>query len=147
MKKGLSIIEVMFALTLVAVLMAATSPVLLTSMRSNSDSRVREQAIAAAEGWLDRFRAKTLDFEFFQDGVTYDYGYDYASDEEFVAAGDPSPQALNDEWQPYSFVITTTQFSASPLMYEVKIVTKYRTKIDGEGESNADFELATIISS
>ena len=147
MKKALTLIEVMFALTLVAVLMAATSPVLLTSMRSNSDSRVREQAISAAEGWLDRFRAQTLDFYHFQNGITYDYGYNYAEDEDFIAAGDPSPQALNAEWQPYSFVVTTTQFSASPLTWQVSITTKYRTKIDGEGGSDGEFKIATIIGS
>ncbi len=143
MKKALSIIEVMFALTLVAVIMAATSPVLLGAMQSNGDSRIRAQSVSAAEGWHDRFRASTLDFNLFTESVNYDYGYDYANDPDdtFIAAGDPTPEALNREWQDYKFIVTTTKVETSPIIWKVNVQTVYKRKQGGEGS----FELSTLI--
>jgi len=151
MKKALSIIEVMFALTLVAVIMAATSPVLLNAMQSNGDSRIRAQAVAAAETWHDRFRANALGFDRFTGGKEFDYNHDYSTDDIFDFAGTPNQQTLNDEWQDYKFEVTTTQISPSPNLREiwrVHVTTFYKRKL-GNGSSTSQkegsFELSTLI--
>lgn len=141
MKKGLSIIEVMFALTLVAITMAATSPILLGSMQSNGDSRIRAQAVSAAEGWHDRFRAKTLDFTEFTTEQEYSYDYNYADDTLFYAAGDPDVEALNREWQPYKFEVVASQFSNDPLIWKVKVNTFYHRKVGDD----SNFEISSLI--
>ncbi len=139
--RGFTIIELLIALSILAIVTAATTPILITTMRTNADNRVRAQAVAATEVWLDRFRAKSLDFATFSSGVTYDYGYDYGADVTFVAAGDPDPAALNAEWQAYSFTVKTETFTTSPLLWRVEVETRY----DRTGNQEASLNVATII--
>lgn len=54
---GLTIIETLVGLVLLAVLIAAVVPLLTVSMRNNAGSRVRTSATAVAESWLDRYRS------------------------------------------------------------------------------------------
>ena len=140
-RRGLTIIEVLIALAIFGIITAATVPVLITTMRSNSDNRVRAQAVAAADVWLDRFRAKSLDFSHFSGGTTYPYGYDYGADPTFVAAADPDPGALNAEWQRYKFDVGTSAFSTDPLVWRVELRTYYHTS----NGSEAGFDVATLI--
>ncbi len=148
MKKALSIIEVMFALTLVAIIMAATSPVLLGAMQSNGDSRIRAQAVAAAETWHDRFRANALGFDRFTGGKEFDYNHDYSTDDIFDYAGTPNQQTLNDEWQDYKFKVTTTQFSTNPVIWQVTVETFYKRKLGNSpnsGMKEGSFEISTLV--
>lgn len=138
---GLTIIEVLIALAIFAIVTAATVPVLITTMRSNSDNRVRAQAVAAADVWLDRFRAKSLNFSHFSGLVSYPFEYDYGADPIFVAAADPDPEALNREWQSYKFDVNTSTFSTDPLVWRVELRTYYRTS----NGSEANFDVATLI--
>ena len=148
MKKGLSIIEVMFALTLVAVILAATSPGLLGAMKSNGDSRAIAQAVSAAETWHDRFRANTLDFNSFTNSLVFDYGHDYSTDDIFDYAGTPNQQALNDEWQDYKFEVQTTQVTTQPVIWRVRVKTFYKRKLGNNSSNNqkeGSFEISTLI--
>lgn len=133
---GVTLIEVLIALTIIAIVTGATVPMMITSMRSSADNRVRAQAVAATEVWLDRFRAKSLDFGTFSATVSYPYGYDYGADPTFVAAGDPDPAALNAEWQPYSFTVETQTFTTSPLLWRVIVETRYQGTAGQEGALN-----------
>jgi prepilin-type N-terminal cleavage/methylation domain-containing protein len=143
MKRGLTIIEVLVALTILALLGAVTTPLLVSSMQLNGEGRIRAQAITATESWLDRFRAKTLNFGEFDrsNGRTFAYGFDYANDSRFVAAGDPNPQALNQEWQPYKFQVITDEYNNDPLTWRVTVVTTYKNKRGGE----VSFDVQTLI--
>lgn len=140
-RQGLTIIEVLIALAIVAIVTAATVPILISTMRNSADNRVRAQAVAATEAWLDRFRAKSLDFAHFQTEASYPYGYDYGADPVFVAAADPDPAALNAEWGDYSFSVTTEVFAASPLLWRVVVETRYENSLGQEGT----LDVATII--
>lgn len=139
--RGLTIIEVLIAIAILGIVTAATVPLLVSTMRSNADNRVRAQAVAATEVWLDRFRAKTLDFDAFEAPVTYDFGYDYGADSTFVAAGDPDPDALNAEWQPFSFTVRAVEHTSEPLLWRIEVATRYHRV----GGSEAGFDVATIV--
>lgn len=138
---GLTLVEVLIALVVFALVAGAVVPALITTIRSNSDNRVRAQAVAAADVWLDRFRAKTLDFASFTTPTTFGFGYDYGDDPVFVAAADPDPAALNAEWQAYQFAVTTSTFSTDPLVWRVNLTTTYRTL----GGREASFDVATLV--
>lgn len=141
-RRGLTIVEVLVALAVLGVVAGAFAASLISSMRMNTDDRVRARAVAAAESWLDRFRAKTLDFATFTAGKSYDYGYNYAGDSVFVAAGDPNPTVLNREWGNFRFYVQTAAFSTSPQVWTVTTTTYYR--ITGGGERS--FVLSTLVS-
>lgn len=138
---GLTLVEVLIALAIVGIVTAATVPLLITSMRSTADNRIRAQAVAATEVWLDRFRSKSLDFGTFSGAVTYPYDYDYGADPTFVAAGDPDPAALNAEWQDYSFTVEAQTFTTDPLLWRVIVETRYLRTTGQEASLN----VATII--
>jgi prepilin-type N-terminal cleavage/methylation domain-containing protein len=138
---GLTIIEVLVALVVVAISVAAVTPVMVGSMRANADSRAREQAITATNGWLDRFRAKTLDFSAFTSALTFDFGHDYASDDIFVAAGDPNAEVLNDEWSQNRYIVTTSSYSSDPQVWLVRVMTVY----SGTGGGEAQYVTETLI--
>jgi prepilin-type N-terminal cleavage/methylation domain-containing protein len=140
---GFTIAEVLIALAVLTVVSLASLGPMLTSIRANSDNRTRAQAVIAANVWLDRFRAKTLDFNNFTTAKTYGYNYDYSSDTEFSAAIDPNLAALNTELQAFKFSVQTTAFastSTSPI-WKVTVVTTYKSRTQG-GESN--FTLSTL---
>jgi len=140
--RGMTLIEVLVALVALGLVAGAFTTTVVSSLRMNSDDRVRVRAIAAAESWLDRFRAKSLDFNAFATPQSFGYGYDYASDPTFVAAGDPNPAVLNQEWGPFRFTVQTTSFSSSPQVWTVTVTTWYRKTGGGE----ASFVLSTLIS-
>ena len=140
-RKGLTLVEILVALVVLSIIGAVVATALISNMRLNAEGRVREQALAATQTWLDRFRAKTLDFSAFQSGQTYDYGYDYASDPTFIAAGDPNPTILNSEWGPFKFEVKTETYITSPLIWRVRITTYYRKPGGGEGR----YQVETLI--
>lgn len=53
---GLTIIEVLAAVTLISITILMVLPLFPTSMAADASSRTRAQAITAAETWLDRYR-------------------------------------------------------------------------------------------
>ncbi len=138
---GLTLVEVLIALLVLGLVAGAFTSTVVSSLRMNSDDRIRARAIAAAETWLDRFRAKSLDFNAFTTARSYPYGYDYAGDPTFVAAGDPNPAVLNQEWGPFRFTVQTRRFSDSPLVWTVTVTTFYRKTGGGE----ASFVLSTLV--
>ncbi|WP_135256341.1 type IV pilus modification PilV family protein [Thermus caldilimi] len=138
---GITLVEVLVALAVLGLVVGAFTSTVVSSLRMNSDDRIRTRAIAAAEVWLDRFRAKSLDFTAFTGGREYSYGYDYAGDSTFVAAGDPDPSVLNQEWGPFRFRVQARSFSSSPQVWTVTVTTWYRKT--GGGESS--FVLSTLI--
>ncbi|WP_027891587.1 type IV pilus modification PilV family protein [Calidithermus chliarophilus] len=140
-KLGMTLMEVLLALVILGLALGMFAPSVVGSMQANADNRTRAQAVAAAEGWLDRFRAKTLDFNAFTTARTYDYGYDYANDPTFVAAGDPSPASLNAEWGRYAFRVQTTLFASSPQVWRVDVTIRYARVKGGE----ASFALSTFV--
>ncbi|MBX3139919.1 MAG: prepilin-type N-terminal cleavage/methylation domain-containing protein [Trueperaceae bacterium] len=139
--KGLTLVEVLIALMIITVVVAASVPIIISSMQSSADNRIRAQAVAATEVWLDRFRAKSLDFSTFSAGVDYPYDYDFGADPTFVAAADPNPAALNAEWQPFSYSVRTTTFTTDPLIWRVDVATTYRRTNQAEGT----FDVSTLI--
>lgn len=139
---GVTLVEVLLAFAILGLVVGAFTSTVVSSLRMNSDDRIRTKAIAAAEVWLDRFRAKSLDFTAFIDAREYGYGYDYAGDSTFVAAGDPDPSVLNQEWGPFRFRVEARSFSSSPQVWTVTVTTWYRKT--GGGESS--FVLSTLIS-
>lgn len=140
--RGMTLIEVLVALVVLGLVAGAFTTTVVSSLRMNTDDRVRARAIAAAETWLDRFRAKSLDFGAFTTPRSFPYGYDYASDPTFVAAGDPDPRILNQEWGAFRFTVQATPFATSPQVWTVTVTTWYRKT--GGGEAN--FVLSTLIS-
>lgn len=140
-RRGLTLIETLIALAVLGLITGAFTFSVVSSMRSNNDDRIRQRALAAAESWLDRFRAKSLDFNAFTTPRTFDYGYNYAADSTFVAAGDPDPSVLNQEWGGFKFTVSTRTFSSSPLVWTVTVTTYYRKTGGGE----ASFVLSTLV--
>ncbi len=139
--QGLTLVEILIALLILSFIGGVIATALISNIRLNADGRTREQAIAAASTWIDRFKAKTLDFGHFTGGVTYDYGYAYSTDSTFVAAGDPDPAALDREWGPFKFVVTTEKVVENPAIWRVRVVTYYRRAGGGEGS----FAVETLI--
>lgn len=131
--RALTLVEVLIALLIIGIVLATAVPLLIFSMQSTGDNRVRAQAVAATEIWLDRFRAKSLDFSYFDGGADYPYAYDFGADPTFVAAGDPDPAALNAEWGPFSFSVNTSVFTSDPLIWRVAVSTTYRRVTGQEG--------------
>ncbi len=131
-RKGFSLIEVLIALVVVTIVSIAAVTTMVSSMRNNSDNRVRTQAIAAAEAMMDRFRSRSLPFNSFANTKTYDYGYDFSADPVFTASGDPNLSEVAQEWNKFKFEIKTEQYSSSPIVWRVIINTFYRER-GGEG--------------
>lgn len=138
-----TIIEVLVALGILTVVSLASLGPMVTSIRANGDNRTRAQAINAANIWLDRFRAKTLNFSNFTTNQNYGYQYDYSSDPQFTASNDPNLISLNTELQNFKFEVSTAPFtstSASPI-WRVTVKTTYNNHSQG-GEAN--FTLSTF---
>ena len=140
-RRGLTLIEILVALAVLSLIGGVVATALIANMRLNTEGRVREQALAATQTWLDRFRAKTLDFTAFESGASYDYGYDYASDPTFVAAGDPNPAILNSEWGPFRFEVKTERYMDAPLIWRVRVTTYFRRPGGSEGR----YQVETLI--
>ncbi len=139
--RGFTLIEILIALLILSFIGGVIATALISNIRLNADGRIRGQAVAAASTWIDRFKAKTLDFNRFVAGTTYDYGYRYSSDSTFVAAGDPDPTALDREWSPFKFVVQTTKIVEDPVIWRVRVVTYYRRAGGGEGH----FTIETLV--
>jgi len=56
MKRGLSIIEVLIALAIIAIMIAAVIPVFSDFLRTNTDNEIRSQAVVAAQQNLEQLR-------------------------------------------------------------------------------------------
>lgn len=140
--KGLTLIEVLIAIVIVSLVAGITASFFISSMRNNADNRIREQALVATQSWLDRFRAKSLNFGYFQDAKTYDYGYNYASDSNLVDPSDPNKAQLNTQWQPFKFTVETTPIYTDPLIWRVDVKTYYHSQNGRE----ASLEFDTLVS-
>ncbi len=121
---GLTIVEVLIAMVLLMVIMAAIMPLFPSAIVSNKNSRMRSQATAVAETWLDRYRNKqeplaaagslcseTTDPDSSQPVVTCSYpaDHDYGADSATI----PSHNAgMNGQMAPFSTVITATKLRA-----------------------------------
>lgn len=127
-EKGFSLPEVLVALVVLGVITLAVMLVSLSSIRSNAKSRASIGAVAAAESWLDRFRAQSLDFYAFDDATpkVYDYKYNYANDAIFSVVNTTNSELINNDWQNYKFEIITSQFSTAPITWIVSITATYR---------------------
>lgn len=139
-RRGFSLIEVLIALIVVAVVSFAAVTTMVSSMRHNAENRVRTQAVAATEAWVDRFRSRSLPFNYFSNQRTYDYGYDYTSDPVFTASGDPNFAEIAQEWSRFKFVVKTEPYSTNPVIWRV-LVTGYYKERGGEGR----VELVTLV--
>ena len=137
-RQGFSLIEVLIALVILAIVGGVVTVSLISSMRLNSEGRVREQAINATSSWIDRFQAKALSFSAFEDGKTYDYGYDYASDPTFSSI---SSDTSFEEWQRFKFHVDTDRYLTSPLIWRVTITTYFKRPGGREGH----FDVQTLI--
>lgn len=138
--KAFSLIEVILALFIIAIISFAVSTTMLSGTRSNSNNRERARAVAAAEAWLDRFRSYSLPFNAFVGGRDYDYGYDYASDPVITASGDPNIAEVTKEWSDFKFHVQTYQYSSSPVLWRIAVTVYYKKKGGGE----EDIQLVTI---
>jgi len=138
--RGFSLMEVILALFIIAIISFAVSTTMLSGSRSNANNRERTRAVAAAEAWMDRFRSYSLPFNAFASGRDYDYGYDYTSDPIITASGDPNIAEITQEWSDFRFHVETTQFSNDPVLWRIKVITYYKKKGGGE----EDIQLVTI---
>lgn len=138
---GFSLVEILVALAIFGVVSAAAYTVMISSLQRDSDNRVRAQALASTDAWLDRFRAKSLDFTYFTSKPTYDYGYDYSADSVISNAGDPNKDEVNREWQPFRFEVQTVTYLTSPVIWQVNVRTYYKQA--GGKEGNVD--ISTLV--
>ncbi len=139
-RRGFSLVEVLIALVVVTVVSFAAVTTMVSSMRHNADNRVRTQAVAAGEAWMDRFRSHSLPFNFFSTQRSYDYGYDYTNDPVFTASGDPNFAELAQAWSRFKFEVKAEPYSTSPIVWRVLIKGFYK-KRGGEGH----VELVSLI--
>jgi len=138
--RAFSLLEVILALFIIAIISFAISTTMISGSRSNANNRERTRAVAAAEAWLDRFRSYSLPFNAFANGRDYDYGYNYTSDPVITASGDPNIAEITKEWSDYKFHVQTTQFSNNPVLWRISVIVTYKKK--GGGEEN--IQLVTI---
>lgn len=133
---GLGIIEVLIALSLLGILMAFAVPSLIGSITGDAASRVRGQALAATEVWLDRYRSgqePVLIGAPCTSGVrafscTYAAGRNYGADS--VPSHVSDAAKLNAQMAPFSFVISGAliQSGASGQLWSVRVQTTARDK-------------------
>jgi len=135
-----SLLEILLALVIIAMISFAVSTTILSGSRSNIDNRVRTRALAAADAWMDRFRSYSLPFTAFTGGKDYNYGYDYAHDPTITASGDINAAEVNKEWSDFKFHVQTYQISSSPALWRIEVITYYKKKVGGE----ANIKLVTI---
>ncbi len=135
-----SLLEMLLALVIIAMISFAVSTTVLSGSRSNADNRIRTQALAAADAWMDRFRSYSLPFNYYVGGKSYGYGYDYAQDPTITASGDINAAEVNGEWSNFRFFIQTFQLSTNPVLWRIEVTTYYRKKAGGE----ANIKLVTI---
>lgn len=137
-RQGLTLIEVLIALSILAIVGGVVVVALISSMKLNSEGRVRERAINATSSWIDRFQAKALNFSAFANKRTYNYGYNYASDSTFSSIASDSSF---DEWKQFKFDVDTDLYINNPLIWRVKIRTYYKRPGGKEGH----FDTETLI--
>lgn len=125
-RAGLTLVEVMVALVMISVICMISGTFFVNSVQTDADSRNRIQAIAASEGWLDRFRAKTLDFTYFATKRSYPYAYNYASDAQITNAADVNKNQVNAEWQAYRFDVQAKEYLSDPIIWRIDLTTTYR---------------------
>jgi prepilin-type N-terminal cleavage/methylation domain-containing protein len=141
--RAFSLLEVVMALLIIAIVSLAVSTTLISGSRSNANNRERARAAAAAEAWLDRFRSYSLPFNAFVGGRDYDYGYDYTRDPIITASGDPNIAEITSEWGDFKFHVETYQFSSNPVLWRIKVTAYYKYKRE-KGGNEERVELVTI---
>lgn len=139
--RGLTLVEVVCALALLGIVSAAVVRTFGSSLTGDAASRERVRVVAAGNGWLERFRARTFDFEAFERGVEFERGYSYATDERFVVAGAPYPEVLDAEWGGFGYRVETERYLARPLVWRVTVEVRYRQPAGEE----ATYVLQTLI--
>lgn len=130
--RAFSLMEVILALFIIAIISFAVSTTMLSGSRSNANNRERMRAVAAAEAWLDRFRSYSLPFNAYVNGRDYDYGYDYANDPVITASGDPNIAEVASEWGDFKFHVQTYQYSSAPVLWRIEVTAYYKKKGGGE---------------
>jgi len=135
-----SLLEMLLALVIIAMVSFAVSTTVLSGVRSNTDNRIRTQALAAADAWMDRFRSYSLPFSYYANGKDYGYGYDYTQDSTITASGDINATEINAEWSKFRFHVQTYQYSTSPVLWRIEVTVYYKKKAGGE----ANIKLVTI---
>ncbi len=140
--RGFTLTEVLIALGILSIFVGFSVTSITSIVRSNSGNKAQVQALAASDAWLERFRAKSLDFNTFSTSQTYDYKYNYAGDSTFIAPGDANAAQLNQEWQPYKFVVKTSQYKTTPnpVIWKIDITTTF---LAAGGESS--FVTSTLV--
>lgn len=114
---GMTIIEVLVATVVVLVVVASVLPLLTTTMLTNSKSRTRSQALAAAETWLDRYRSGREPLDAAAGVCTragtgavtciYDARRDYGRDTA-IASHVADAATLNTQFAPFKSTIVAT---------------------------------------
>lgn len=116
---GFSIVEVLVALSVSAILITSLSSLLLSSIRSDGASRARTTVDSVAESWLDRYRARQEPLEAAGSvcggnnssfTCTYPVGHNYGLDG--VYSHSASASSMNSRFGGYRNVITGTRLQA-----------------------------------
>ncbi|GEM47000.1 type IV pilus modification PilV family protein [Deinococcus cellulosilyticus] len=113
---GLTIVEVLLSIVIFGIIVAIFAPLFLGSTGTNKQSRVRTQALAAAEIWMDRYRQQLEPLDATgsvctESGTTvtcnYPYNNNFASDG--VASHATDASTLSTQLGPYRHMIKLTQ--------------------------------------
>lgn len=129
-QSGFTIIEVLVALSLFAVVITMVMPLFLTSIKTNEVSRVRTSTTAVAESWLDRYRSGREPLTAGGPCValspgtgvtcTYPEKFNFATDG--IASHTADATTLNLKFSPYTSIITATRINVgtNTELWEVK---------------------------
>lgn len=116
---GFSIVEVLVALSVCAILLTSLSSLLLSSIRSDGASRARTSVDSVVESWLDRYRARqeplgAAGSACIGSGNTftcsYAVGHNYGADG--VYSHSASASSMSTRFGPYLNVISGTRLQA-----------------------------------
>ncbi|GAA5501138.1 hypothetical protein Dxin01_00869 [Deinococcus xinjiangensis] len=128
---GLTIIEVLVALAVFAVLMVAVTTTLLSSLRTNRQTELRTKVTRAAETWADRYRGgleprlTTKSCVVSSNTLTCTYPANYAYPTSEWSKWDSDFRSI---MQPFSHVVTLTVLTPSGnsvQLNELNIKTTY----------------------
>ncbi|WP_165795263.1 type IV pilus modification PilV family protein [Deinococcus koreensis] len=116
---GFSIVEVLVALSVSAILITSLSSLLLTSIRSDGASRARTTVDSVTESWLDRYRARqeplgsagsVCSGNSSSFTCTYPVGHNYSLDG--IYSHSASASSMSSRFGGYRNVITGTRLQA-----------------------------------
>ena len=118
-QSGFSIVEVLVALSVSAVLLTSLSSLLLSSIRSDGASRARTSVDTVVESWLDRYRARQEPLGVAGSACsggansftcTYAVGHNYSLDGVYSHLA--SASSMGTRFGPYLNVISGTRLQA-----------------------------------